>query len=39
VDDNGDDDDNGIIPALGAVAAIAVLAGFGMTRRGKKGKG
>ena len=32
---NGDDD-NGIIPALGAVAVLAVLTAFAMTRRGKK---
>jgi hypothetical protein len=32
---NGDDD-NGFIPAVGAVAAIAILAGLGVTRRGRK---
>jgi hypothetical protein len=35
-DPNGDDDDNGIIPALGAVAVLAVLTSLAMTRRGKK---
>jgi hypothetical protein len=32
---NGEDD-NGIIPALGAVAVLAVLTSLAMTRRGKK---
>ena len=35
--ENGDDD-NGIIPALGAVAVIAVLTGLAMTRRDRKGR-
>ena len=33
--DNGDDD-NGFIPAMGAVAVIAILAGLAVTRRTKK---
>ena len=36
--DNGDDD-NGIIPALGAVAVLAVLTAFAVTRRGKSKQG
>ena len=32
------DDDNGIIPAMGAVAVLAVLTSLAMTRRNKKGK-
>jgi hypothetical protein len=35
-DKNGDDDDNGIIPALGAVAVLAVMTAFAVTRRGRK---
>jgi hypothetical protein len=33
---NGDDD-NGLIPALGAVAVLAMLAALAVTRRGRKG--
>jgi len=36
--DNGDDD-NGIIPALGAVAVLAVMTAFAVTRRGKSKQG
>ena len=35
-DDN--DDDNGLLPAMGAVAVLAVLTALAMTRRGKTGK-
>ena len=33
---NGDDDDDGFIPAMGAVALLAILAGLAVTRRTKR---
>ena len=38
-DGGNGDDDNGIIPALGAVAVLAVLTAFAVTRRGKSKQG
>ncbi len=35
---NDDDDDNGLLPAMGAVAVLAVLTALAMTRRGRTGR-
>ncbi len=36
--DDDDDDDGSIMPAMGAVAVLAIIAGLAVSRRGRKGK-